>query len=138
MNDSIIVESRFRVRYAETDQMGVAHNSVYLIWFEMGRTDYCHARDYPYSRIEAEGFVMVVAESRVRYKKPAYYDDVLVVKTALTKSRPKVFQFNYEITRPATGDLIAEGETIHVSIDKETGRPTRLPQNIIDTLNSAR
>lgn len=129
------VESRFRVRYAETDQMGVAHNSVYLIWFEMGRTDYCHARGYPYSRIEADGFVMVVAESRVRYKKPAYYDDVLVVKTSLTKSRPKVFQFSYVITRPETGEVIAEGETVHVSVDRKTSRPTRLPQHVIDTLS---
>lgn len=135
MSDPITVESRFRVRYAETDQMGVVHNSVYLIWFEMGRTDYCHARGYPYSQIEADGYIMVVAESRIRYKKPAYYDDVLVVHTSLSKSHSKVFQFSYEITRETTGELIAEGETVHVSIDMETRRPTRLPQHVIDTLS---
>lgn len=129
------IDCRFRVRYAETDQMGVVHNSNYLIWFEMGRTEYCIARGYPYKRMEEEGYIMVVAESRIRYKRPAYYDDYIVVRTRIARSTPRVVTFTYELYQESSGDLLAEGETVHVPVDKATFRPTHLPREILETLS---
>jgi acyl-CoA thioester hydrolase len=134
MKPTKAVDYTFRVRYAETDQMGVVHNAVYLVWFEMGRTEYCIARGFPYSRIEEEGIILVVAESRIRYKKPAYYDEMLTVRTRAKSTASKVFRFEYQVLRPESEELIAEGETVHVALDRNTRRPTRLPQRVIDKL----
>jgi acyl-CoA thioester hydrolase len=128
------VEHTFRVRYAETDQMGVVHNAVYLVWFEIGRTEYCIERGFPYSRIEEEGAVLVVAESVVRYKKPAHYDDLVTVRTTISRMKPKVVTFSYQVLQHSTGDLIAEGETVHVALSKETGRPTRMSALCLEKL----
>jgi acyl-CoA thioester hydrolase len=130
------VDCRFRVRYAETDQMGVVHNSNYLVWFEMGRTEYCDVRGYPYRRMEEEGIMMVVAESRIRYKRPAHYDDFLVVRTRISRSTPRVVNFAYELFRESTGELIADGETVHVPVDRTTRRPTHMPREILETLTA--
>jgi acyl-CoA thioester hydrolase len=131
-----VVEVPVRVRYAETDQMGVAYYANYLVWFEMGRSEYCRAAGYPYSRIEEDGFVMVVAEASIRYKKPACYDDELVVRTRMTEVRPRVCRFAYEVVKRGGGDVLAEGETVHVVVDRESGRPTRMPQSYIDIFTS--
>ena len=126
------VDCRLRVRYAETDQMGVAHNSNYLVWFEVGRSEFCRAVGYPYSRIEEEGFVLVVAEATVRYKRPARYDDPLIVRSAVTKIGRRVCRFGYSILHAETGELIAVGATTHVVVDRESGRPTSLPEQVVE------
>ena len=136
MENPNTVEHTFRVRYAETDQMGVVHNAVYLIWFETGRTEYCIAKGYPYSEIEKSGVVLVVAESKVRYRKPAHYDEMVTVRTSMTRSGSRVTRFNYQVVRKETGELIADGETVHVAVDKKSRRPTHIPQEIIDKLIS--
>lgn len=128
------VDHTFRVRYAETDQMGVVHNSVYLIWFEIGRTEYSIFRDFPYSRIEEEGIMLVVAESRVAYKKPAHYDDLVTVRTWVSRLKPKVVTFSYQIVRHDTDELIAEGETTHVALSMETNRPARMSEECLTKL----
>ncbi|HEY2866217.1 MAG TPA: thioesterase family protein [Pyrinomonadaceae bacterium] len=108
-------ETEVRVRYAETDQMGIAHHSNYLIWFEAGRSDLCRARGFSYKEMEAhDNALMVVAESYVRYKSPAFYEDVLTIRTGISEIRSRSIRFNYEIHRRSDGTLLAEGETLHL------------------------
>ena len=111
-------ETEVRVRYAETDQMGIAHHANYLIWFEAGRSDLCRARGFSYKDMEEQaGALMVVAESYVRYKSPAFYEDVLSVRTTVSEVRSRSIRFSYEIYRSSDDTLIAEGETLHLVTD---------------------
>ncbi|MBX3288571.1 MAG: acyl-CoA thioesterase [Acidobacteria bacterium] len=113
-------ETELRVRYAETDQMGIVHHSNYLIWFEAGRSDLCRARGFSYKDMEKDdGALMVVAESYVRYKSPAFYEDIVVVKTNVAEVRSRSIRFVYEIVRPADNMLLAEGETVHLVTDAD-------------------
>lgn len=125
----------FRTRYVETDQMGVIHHSNYLIWFEMGRTEYSTRFGLPYTRIEEEGFLFLVVESQVRYRKPAFYDDELVVRTWCSELKPVTFKFQYEIIRKSSGELIADGFTKHVNVSKETRKPARMPAHIMEVMS---
>jgi len=112
-------ETEIRVRYAETDQMGVVHHSNYLIWFELGRSDFCRARGFSYKDMEEkDNALMVVAESYCRYKSPAFYEDVLTVRTKVEELRSRSLRFVYEIYRPSDQILLAEGETLHVVTDE--------------------
>jgi len=113
-------ETEVRVRYAETDQMGIAHHANYLIWFEAGRSDLCRARGFSYKDMEEqENALMVVAESYVRYKSPAFYEDILSIRTAISEVRSRSIRFSYEIYRESDNALIAEGETLHLVTDKD-------------------
>ena len=108
------VETTLRVRYAETDQMGVVYYGNYLTFFEVGRVEWCRARGFRYRDMEREdGALLVVAEARCRYKAPARYDDLLCVRTSLKHARLSVIAFTYEITLAETGALLATGETVH-------------------------
>ncbi len=111
-------ESEIRVRYAETDKMGIVHHSNYLIWFEAGRSDLCRARGFSYKEMEEQdNALMVVAESYVRYKSPAFYEDVLTVRTQVAEVRSRSIRFIYEIVRDSDETLLAEGETLHLVTD---------------------
>lgn len=124
----------FRVRYAETDQMGVVYYANYFVWFEVGRTDFCRQRGFAYRDMEKEdGLCIIVAEARCRYKAPARYDDEIEVRTCLKDVRRRVLVFGYEILRPATDELLAEGETVHVVTDLQ-GRPRALPDKYRELL----
>lgn len=113
-------ETEVRVRYAETDQMGIAHHSNYLIWFEAGRSDLCRARGFSYKDMEEQdGALLIVAESYVRYKAPAFYEDVLIIRTRIGEMRSRSIRFTYEIFRPSDNTLIAEGETLHLVTDQD-------------------
>ena len=121
-------ETEIRVRYAETDQMGIVHNANYLVWFEVGRSDFCRARGFSYKEMEEEeNALMVVAESYCRYKSPAYYEDVLVIRTKVEEVRSRSLRFIYEIFRPADETLLAEGETLHLVTD-ENKKVRSLPE----------
>ena len=112
-------ETEIRVRYAETDKMGIVHHSNYLIWFESGRSDLCRARGFSYKEMEEnDNALMVVAESYCRYKSPAFYEDILIVRTQVAEIRSRAIRFIYEIVRPSDGTLLAEGETLHLVTDK--------------------
>ncbi len=116
-----------QVRYAETDQMGVVYYANYLIWFELGRTDFCRQHGFAYHDMEKEdGLFIMVAEARCRYKAPARYDDCILVRTRLKEMRRRVLVFSYELYRQATNELLAEGETIHVITDRD-GHPRSMP-----------
>lgn len=127
-------ESVVRVRYAETDKMGIVYYANYLIWFEIGRTDFCRARGFAYRDMEENDHAfLVVAECYCRYKAPAYYDDELLVRTHITELRRRSLRFGYEIVRASDGQVIAEGETGHVITDS-TGRVRSIPEDYAQRL----
>ena len=129
-------EALLRVRYAETDKMGVVYHANYLIWFEIGRTEFCRARGFSYRDMEeSENAFLVVAESYCRYKAPAYYDDELIIRTHITELRKRSLRFGYEILRAATGQVVAEGETGHVVTDSN-GRVRSFPEGYAQRLLS--
>src|SRR6185436_10030432 len=130
-------EAFLRVRYAETDKMGMVYHANYLVWFEIGRTEFCRARGFSYRDMEeSENAFLVVAESYCRYKAPAYYDDVLSVRTHITELRRRSLRFGYEIVREADGTVIAEGETGHVVTDAN-GRVRSFPPGFAELLLSS-
>src|SRR6266700_3182914 len=130
-------EAPLRVRYAETDKMGVVYHANYLVWFEIGRTEFCRARGFSYRDMEEnENAFLVVAESYCRYKAPAYYDDVLVVRTHITELRRRSLRFGYEIVRASDDQVIAEGETGHVVTDS-SGRVRSFPSGFAELLLSS-
>lgn len=111
-------ESEIRVRYAETDKMGIVHHSNYLIWFEAGRSDLCRSKGFSYKAMEEEdNALMVVAECYVRYKSPAFYEDILLVRTKVAEMRSRSVRFVYEVFRPEDNAVVAEGETVHLVTD---------------------
>jgi acyl-CoA thioester hydrolase len=121
-------ETTIRVRYAETDQMGVVYHANYFVWFEVGRVEWCRQHGFEYKRMETEDdSLIVVAEAHCRYKRPARFDDLLVVRTRLTESNRRMVKFGYEILDQASGETVAVGETVHVICDHE-GRPKSLPE----------
>src|SRR5215468_7336584 len=120
-----VTQSRFRVRYAETDQMGMVYYANYLIWMEIGRTDFCRDCGFSYRDLEREeqAFLTVV-EANCRYLAPARYDDEIVVATELSRVGRRVVEFTYRINSGTT--LLAEGRTTHVVIGTD-GRPRSMP-----------
>ena len=125
---SIVIESRLRVRYAETDQMGVVYYSNYLRWMEVGRVDLCKACGFNYRDMEQEdGVFLAVAEVNCRYRSPARFDDEVLVKTWIEKAAPRGVTFAYELSIAGTGRPLATGYTRHVFCTREM-RPTHLPR----------
>lgn len=123
------VESRLRVRYAETDQMGIAYHANYLVWMEVGRVEYCRAAGVAYKEMEADGgILLVVAEVGCRYIAPARYDDEIVIRTTVTDANPRMVRFEYELLLGNTGKLLATGFTRHVFLSRDM-RPTKLPES---------
>jgi acyl-CoA thioester hydrolase len=131
--DLMVAQSRVRVRYAETDQMGVAYYANYLVWFEVGRSQYCNDCGFSYRDMEREtGLYLIVAEATCRYKSPARYEDVLIVRTNIKELTRRTVRFGYEI-RLEDGAEVATGETLHVLINGE-GRPSSFPSEYLAML----
>lgn len=123
---------RFRVRYAETDQMGVVYHANYLPWFEMARTDLCAARGVRYRDIEVnDNLLLTVVDAQLRYHAPARYDDEVIAEARLKHSHPRMVIFTYEIRNAATSQLLVTGETRHIFITRE-GRPVKVPHKYFD------
>jgi len=117
-NGAIVNETRLRVRYAETDQMGVVYHSNHLIWFEVGRVELMRQMGVSYRDMEREdGCFIAVAEAKCRYRSPVYYDEEVVVRTRVKSFRESVVVFSYELVRADGGALLAEGETTHIVTD---------------------
>lgn len=125
-------ETTVRVRYAETDQMGVAYHSNYLVWFELGRTNLFRQRGHAYRDLEKEGYYIVVAEVHCRYHAPARYDDLLTIRTRVKEAGRRLVKFEYEI-RAEDGGKVASGETMHIITDPD-GKPTQLPEQVLTLL----
>ncbi len=121
---------RIRVRYADTDQMGVVYYGNYLTFFEVGRTEYLRAAGTDYKSIEATRVTAAVVEARVRYVAPARFDDELLVCTRIAELGRLRFRFEYEIWRDADRVLVASGHTEHVLLQHGSLRPVRVPDEI--------
>jgi acyl-CoA thioester hydrolase len=119
VDDKRAGEARVRVRYAETDQMGVVYHSNYLVWFEIGRVELIRSMGLDYKQMEAEGCGIAVVDVHVRYRASARYDDELVVQTTLLAARGAVVRFGYKVLRVEDGVLLCEGETMHVVVGKD-------------------
>lgn len=120
-------EHRLRVRYGETDQMGVAHHGSYVAWFEEARTEWLRARGKSYRDWERDGVLLQVVELTVRYLAPARYDDLLAITTFVAERRPASITLRYTVRRVEDDTLLAEGSTRLVSVGKHDGRVRRLP-----------
>ena len=127
------VDAEIRVRYAETDKMGVVYYANYLVWFEVGRAEFCRQRGFRYAELEQNGFLLVVTEARCRYVKPARYDETVIVRTRLKEAGRRVVGFGYQILRQGKEEVLAEGETRHVSLDLQ-GKPRSLPEAFMTRL----
>jgi acyl-CoA thioester hydrolase len=121
--------SRVRVRYAETDQMGVVYYANYFVWFEVARTDLLREAGWTYREMEADGFGLPVIEAHCDYKQPARYDDEIEVRTRGTLRSPVRVEFGYDVVRLADGATLASGRTVHAALDR-SGRPCRLPDRV--------
>jgi acyl-CoA thioester hydrolase len=118
-----VFETRIRVRYAETDQMGVVYHSNYFIWFEVGRVELMRQLGFTYKEMEREdGCYIAVVDARCRYKAPARYDDEIIIRTHLKNVRESLIHFGYEALRASDELLLAEGETTHIVINSEMAR----------------
>ena len=126
-----ITSSPVRVRYAETDKMGVVYHSNYLVWFEIGRTDWLRATGWTYRAMEEDGFQLPVIEAHCEYKQGARYDDELEIRTRAELLSPVRIRFDYEVLRRVDGVLLALGQTIHATIGPSK-RPARLPARMKD------
>ena len=130
-------ETRLRVRYAETDQMGVVYHANHLIWFEVGRVELLREMGFSYRDMEREeGRFIAVAEVQCRYRAPVYYDDEVVVRTRLKKVRESVVIFSYELVRADDRTLLTEGETTHIVTDS-TMEVAALPEKYLTVFRAA-
>ncbi|MBP7864417.1 MAG: acyl-CoA thioesterase [Acidobacteria bacterium] len=122
-----------RVRYAETDQMGVAHHASHLVWFEVGRTEYCRAAGFSYADLErSAGVFLMVVEVRCRYRRGVSYDDPIRVETRALTCTPRLVRFAYRVLT-ADGLPVAEGETTHLPVGRN-GKRAALPAPFLELL----
>ncbi len=131
MKDSFDYE--VRVRYAETDQMGVAYYANYLVWFEVGRTEFCRHRGFCYADLEKKGYKLVVTDVQCRYRNSARYDETLTIRTRLKEINKRMITFGYQILRKGKEEVIAEGETRHLSLGPDH-KPRTLPGEFLACL----
>lgn len=125
---SEFIDTVVRVRYAETDKMGIVYYANYFVYFEIGRVEYLRQRGLDYRRMEIEDdSFTVVAETKCRYRRPARFDDPLRIRTRVTSAKRRTITFGYEIVHDDSGELLATGESIHVVCDSK-GRPKQLPE----------
>jgi acyl-CoA thioester hydrolase len=121
--------SRLRVRYAETDKMGVVYYANYLVWFEVARADLLRSLGWTYREMETTGVTLPVIEAHCEYRRPARYDDEIEVRTEGRMLSPVRMEFRYEVVTLHDGSVAASGRTVHASLDS-SGRPCRLPERI--------
>ena len=130
-------ETRLRVRYAETDQMGVVYHSNHLIWFEVGRVELMREMGFSYRDMEREdGLFIAVAEVKCRYRAPVYYDEEILIRTRLKNVRESVIVFSYELLRENSKTLLAEGETTHIVTDSKM-KVAALPERYLAAFHAA-
>jgi acyl-CoA thioester hydrolase len=129
--------SEMRVRYAETDQMGVVYHANYLVWCEIGRTDFIRHFGVSYAEMERRGVTLAVSDAAIRYQGAARYDDAIRVETRLSDVRSRRVVFEYVISNATSGERLATARTALVSLDPH-GRPAVLPAEFRATLDAAR
>jgi len=136
-NPAAVNETRIRVRYAETDQMGVVYHSNHFIWFEVGRVELLRQMGFSYRDMEREdGRFIAVAEAKCRYRAPVRYDEEVLVRTRLKGARESVVNFGYELVRASDNTLLAEGETTHIVTDGQM-KIAALPEKYLQAFRAA-
>ena len=136
-SEPVVSESRIRVRYAETDQMGVVYHSNHFIWFEVGRVDLLRQLGLTYKQMEKDDQLFIpLVDARCRYKAPALYDEELIVRTHVRKFRERIIVFGYELVRASDNVLLAEGETTHVITGYDL-KARALPEKYMEALAAA-
>ncbi len=126
---------RLRVRYAETDRMGVVYNAHYLTWFEVGRTEFMRSLGVPYRSMEEQGLALPLVDATLRFRRPIRYDDLVTVETAIDQLRSRTITFSYRILRDS--DLVADGTTTHACVASSGGRVTHFPSWLREELRRA-
>lgn len=121
--------SKIRVRYADTDQMGIAYHGHFFAWFEVGRTDLLRSSGLTYKELEKGGLRLPVIDAQASFRRPAFYDDVLEVQTSVVEVGGAKVRFSYEVFREGTKEPLATGMTCHASVNPQ-GRPIRLPEEL--------
>jgi len=135
--ETAVNETRLRVRYAETDQMGVVYHSNHFVWFEVGRVELLRQLGFSYRDMEVQdGRFIAVAEAKCRYRAPAHYDEEILVRTRLLNVRESVVHFGYELRRVEDAALIAEGETTHIVTDANM-KIAALPEKYLSVFRTA-
>lgn len=134
--DERVVETELRVRYSETDRMGIVYHGHYIAWFEIGRTEYCRAAGIPYRALEDAGLLILVTGVECKYRRSARYDDRVFVRSRLTEIGTRGLAFGYDVF-DENGTRLAEGATRHVFADR-AGRPTRAPKEVVEALERFR
>ena len=130
-------ETRLRVRYAETDQMGVVYHANHFIWFELGRVELLRRLGFSYRDMEQnDACFIAVVDARCRYKAPVRYDDEVIVRTHLKNVRESLIHFGYELVRAGNGELLAKGETTHIVTD-ETMKARVLPEKYLSAFRQS-
>ncbi len=119
----------YRVRYADTDKMGISYYANYFIWFEAARTEYFRALGLPYTECEKKGYFLPVVETGAHYHGPSTYDDLVIVRTSVSKLQRTSMRFEYQVLKKAALQLIATGFSVHVFVDKSM-RPVRVPSEV--------
>jgi len=128
--------TKLRVRYAETDQMGVVYYSNYFVWCEIGRVEFLRALGFTYKSMEVEDACMLpVVEASCRYKASARYDDEVLIETRVTGLRQSVIKFAYRMLRAETGELLAEAETVHVVVNGEMQKKA-MPARYVEAIRA--
>ncbi len=125
--------TKVRVRYGETDQMGIVNNAVYPSYFEVGRTEMFRHLKLPYSEIEKQGTLLPLSELKIKYHRPAVYDDEITIETYIDEWPTSRIRFKYNIMNE-TGQLLVSGETVLAFLNGETRRPTRMPEYLSDII----
>ena len=131
-----VVETELRVRYSETDRMGLVYHGAYVAWFEVGRTEFCRAAGFPYRRMEDDGLWILVTRVECVYRRPARYDDRILVRARMTELGSRGIAFAYEVVNEQR-ERVADGASRHVFADT-TGRPVRAPAQVVESLERFR
>ena len=134
--ESVITTTEFRVRYAETDQMGVVYHANYLVWCEIGRTDLIRKLGTPYAQLERDNVALAVVDAKLRFHGAAKYDDLIRVTTKLTEVRSRMITFEYLIEHADTGARLVSASTTLASINRES-KPVSLPADLRRQLENA-
>ncbi len=119
----------YRVRYGDTDKMGISYYANYLIWFEAARTEYFRALGLPYTECEKQGIYLPVVEAHARYMGPSTYDDLITIRTSVSELRISTIRFEYQVLKPGTVKPISQGYTVHVFVDASM-KPVRAPESV--------
>ena len=129
----LVIEARLRVRFAETDAMGVVHHTAYIVYFEEGRSEFSRQAGAPYADLEDAGFSLAVADVQARYIASARYDDELIVRTHVEKIGSRGVTFGYEIVQAESGTALVTGSTRHVCVDR-AGNVRRIPETWLEAM----